>query len=178
MRASGLGSHPTHVAAFPVIRPNVSVRAARRRTSLTTAPRMLDRGDAVKPAGGQKVEFFLCRPDLVEKNSRRRPEARLPSVRMSPRTLLAVLSVVSLAVPSSTWAQGNTSSLGGVVIDDQHMALPGALVTVRDDARGAERAVQAGKDGAFELASLLPGPTAWTCRFRGLRSRLAMWSSR
>ncbi len=76
---------------------------------------------------------------------------------MSPRTLLAVLSVVSLAVPSSTWAQGNTSSLGGVVIDDQHMAVPGALVTVRDDARGAERAVQAGKDGAFELASLLPG---------------------
>jgi len=76
---------------------------------------------------------------------------------MSPRILLAVLSLVCLAVPSSTWAQGNTSSLGGVVIDDQHMAVPGAMVTVRDEARGSERAVQAGKDGVFELASLLPG---------------------
>ncbi len=36
MRASGVGSHPAQTAAFPAIRPNVSARAARRWTSLTT----------------------------------------------------------------------------------------------------------------------------------------------
>ena len=36
MRASGVANHPAQVAAFPAIRPNVSDRAARRRTNLTT----------------------------------------------------------------------------------------------------------------------------------------------
>ena len=36
MRASGVGIHPAQIAAFPAIRPNVSARAARRWTSLTT----------------------------------------------------------------------------------------------------------------------------------------------
>jgi hypothetical protein len=36
MRASGLGIHPAHIAAFPASRPNVSARTARRWTSLTT----------------------------------------------------------------------------------------------------------------------------------------------
>ena len=36
MRASGAANHPAQVAAFPAIRPNVSARAARRRTNLTT----------------------------------------------------------------------------------------------------------------------------------------------
>jgi hypothetical protein len=37
IRASGLGIHPAQIAAFPAIRPDVSARAARRRTSLTTS---------------------------------------------------------------------------------------------------------------------------------------------
>ena len=37
MRASGVGSHPAQIAAFPAIRPNASARTARRWTSLTTA---------------------------------------------------------------------------------------------------------------------------------------------
>jgi hypothetical protein len=36
MRASGVGIHPAQIAAFPATRPNVSARAARRRTSLPT----------------------------------------------------------------------------------------------------------------------------------------------
>ena len=37
MRASGVGIHPAQIAAFPATRPNVSARAARRWTSLTTS---------------------------------------------------------------------------------------------------------------------------------------------
>jgi hypothetical protein len=36
MRASAVGIQPAQIAAFPAIRPNVSARAARRWTSLTT----------------------------------------------------------------------------------------------------------------------------------------------
>ena len=52
MRASGDDIHPTQIAAFPAIRPNVSARAAKRRTNLITSLECSLAGRAVKPGDG------------------------------------------------------------------------------------------------------------------------------
>jgi len=63
---------------------------------------------------------------------------------------------VCLAAAANAGAQ-TTGTLTGLVVDDQGGAIPGALVTVTEQATGAVRTSQSGSDGGFRMAGLLPG---------------------
>src|SRR5688572_6275788 len=69
-----------------------------------------------------------------------------------PRVLVFLL----FFCPLQAFAQGSTS-IKGVVFDEQHAALPGAAVTSRHAVSGLERQTVTGVDGAFELPNLPPG---------------------
>jgi outer membrane receptor protein involved in Fe transport len=64
---------------------------------------------------------------------------------------------VSTGAPAALWAQGNTATMAGVVMDTQRLPIPGARVAARDPDRGWERAVETRANGEFELVGLLPG---------------------
>src|SRR6185295_221086 len=71
--------------------------------------------------------------------------------------LLTGLLVFCLAVATNAGAQTGAGTLTGLVVDDQGAAIPGALVTVTEQATGAIRTTQSGPDGGFRIAGLLPG---------------------
>jgi hypothetical protein len=70
---------------------------------------------------------------------------------------LTALLVFCLAAGTTVAAQTGTGTLTGRVVDEQGGAIPGALVTVTEQATGAVRTTQSGSDGAFRVAGLLPG---------------------
>src|SRR5512142_1665960 len=75
----------------------------------------------------------------------------LPCVRM-------LLCFFALAVhPALLLAQGNTGSLSGLIVDVQHLPVPGAHVTIRETDRDWERSIDTRADGEFEFSGLLPG---------------------
>jgi Carboxypeptidase regulatory-like domain len=65
--------------------------------------------------------------------------------------------ILALFVSTSLWAQTNYASLGGVVMDPQHLAIPHAKVTLTVVKTGAERVVVASGQGVYEAGGLLPG---------------------
>jgi hypothetical protein len=66
--------------------------------------------------------------------------------------------VLALFISASfAWAQTNYASLGGVVMDPQHLAIPHAKVTLTAVKTGAERVVVASGLGVYEAGGLLPG---------------------
>ena len=70
-------------------------------------------------------------------------------------------SVVSLAASGAlvtpVAAQQITSGIEGVVQDDTGTALPGAMVTIRDERTDQTRTTAVGSDGNFRVGSLQPG---------------------
>src|SRR4051794_19786653 len=74
------------------------------------------------------------------------------------RTLqLTALLVLFLAAGTMMGAQAGNGTLTGTVVDDQGGAVPGALVTVTEQATAAVRTAQSDQDGTFRVAGLLPG---------------------
>ncbi|MFN2492857.1 MAG: carboxypeptidase regulatory-like domain-containing protein [Pyrinomonadaceae bacterium] len=71
------------------------------------------------------------------------------------RFILAVLTFCFFAASAS--AQSNTGSLVGTVVDSQGGVVPGATVTVIDNATGTERTVQASGGGTFTAPQLNVG---------------------
>ncbi|MGH9795373.1 MAG: TonB-dependent receptor domain-containing protein [Candidatus Acidiferrales bacterium] len=73
------------------------------------------------------------------------------------RTLKAVLVLASVAVlVLPTAAQRITGSVTGQVTDQSGAAVPGATVTVLNEATNAKRTVSTGEDGAFVVDNLAP----------------------
>jgi hypothetical protein len=68
-----------------------------------------------------------------------------------------VLLVLSLVAPREAVAQAGTGTLTGRVVDTQVAAIPGALVTVTEEATGAVRSTTSDTDGAFRLPGLPVG---------------------
>jgi len=64
---------------------------------------------------------------------------------------LAVLLFAGIAV-----AQRTTGVIAGQVTDPQGLAVPGAKVTVSDEATGFKRDITAGEDGSFSVPNLSP----------------------
>ena len=62
-----------------------------------------------------------------------------------------------LVVGARVGAQTNYATLGGVVMDPQHLAIPHAKVTLTAVKTGAERVVVASGQGVYEAGGLLPG---------------------
>src|SRR5688500_15003393 len=70
----------------------------------------------------------------------------------------AVLVLASVAgPPRNAAAQSVTGSIGGTVIDEQREVVPGASVTVIDEATGAARTTVTDNRGSFQLTNLAPG---------------------
>jgi hypothetical protein len=66
--------------------------------------------------------------------------------------------ILALLIPVSlTWAQTNYATLGGVVRDPQHLAIPHAKVTLTAVRTGADRVTVANGQGVYEAGGLLPG---------------------
>src|SRR6267143_3383499 len=67
--------------------------------------------------------------------------------------LLGALSVLGAAQLS---AQGNTSSLRGMVLDEQRLAIPHAALRIDDLNGGLRRSIET-SGGSLEFAALQPG---------------------
>jgi hypothetical protein len=74
---------------------------------------------------------------------------------MKTRWLLFALCTFTLVFPLH--AQTNFATLGGVVTDPQHLAIPHARVTLTATKTGAVRVVLGNGAGAYEAGGLLPG---------------------
>jgi hypothetical protein len=70
--------------------------------------------------------------------------------------LLTALIVLVLAAGSNVGAQG-AGTLAGTIVDAQGASIPGALVTVTEQATSAVRTVESASDGGFRVTGLLPG---------------------
>jgi hypothetical protein len=69
--------------------------------------------------------------------------------------VLVLASVVG--PPTNAAAQSVTGSVGGTVIDEQREVVPGASVTVIDEATGAARRTVTDTRGSFQVTNLAPG---------------------
>lgn len=68
-------------------------------------------------------------------------------------------------------AQGNTSSLRGLVRDEQRLGIPGASLRIEDVNGGLRRGLQAKEDGSFEFAGLQPGEYQLAVEANGFEGR-------
>ena len=75
------------------------------------------------------------------------------------RKLLVVLSLLAavLLAYRPAWSQAETGSINGTVTDTTGAVIPGATVTAKSAATGAERTVTTGSAGEYVIQGLLPG---------------------
>src|SRR5438445_13103641 len=69
--------------------------------------------------------------------------------------LLCLLALL-VFLPSLAFAQVDTGTISGTVRDTSGAVVPDAMVTVRNAATGAQRAVQTGSDGVYTFPALSP----------------------
>ena len=69
--------------------------------------------------------------------------------------LLAVFAL--LALPGLAWAQAGTATVSGTVKDTQGAVLPGATVTITNNANGAVRTTVTNDTGSYSMPGLPPG---------------------
>jgi hypothetical protein len=83
------------------------------------------------------------------------------------RRFIGTLLVLLFAVP--LLAQQGTTELRGRVVDSQGGALPGVMVTVRNQATGMYRETATGEDGTFVASGLVPGTYEATASIQGFK---------
>lgn len=69
---------------------------------------------------------------------------------MTPKTFLAFLFLLTLAVPAG-WPQGGQGSIVGTVTDDSGAVIPKAKLTATNERTAAERSVEADENGKYEI---------------------------
>src|SRR3954466_5828835 len=70
---------------------------------------------------------------------------------------LVVLALTAAIFPASVAAQGSTGRINGFVVDEQGGALPGVLVTLRNQQTGVARTLTSEADGRYDFPALSPG---------------------
>jgi len=78
-----------------------------------------------------------------------------------------IIAVCLMAAVVTTNAQSNYAVVRGSVLDQQHHAVPGAHIQVREDATGAQREVVSNATGLYEIAGLQPGKYTLTVDGQG-----------
>jgi len=81
-----------------------------------------------------------------------------------------LLGALSMLGASQLSAQGNTSSLRGVVVDEQRLAIPRATLRIEDLNGGLRRSIEV-SGGSFEFAALQPGEYRLTAEADGFQPR-------
>jgi hypothetical protein len=73
------------------------------------------------------------------------------------KLFFAILLVAAIGLPGFAQGGGTSSSLAGVVVDQSGGVIPGADVSVKNDATGAEFKAVTADNGTFSIPSLSPG---------------------
>ena len=91
---------------------------------------------------------------------------------MKPRLCVYLLMVcAALAIPAPAYAQGGTSStLSGVVLDSGGGVIPGADVSVKNDATGVAADSVTNGQGAFSFPGLNVGTYTVTVSLQGFKT--------
>jgi hypothetical protein len=76
---------------------------------------------------------------------------------------------IALLVAAAAWAQAPVGTISGTVHDQTDAVVPGASITIRNLATGAERNVVSSQDGTFAAPSLPAGNYAVTAELTGFR---------
>ncbi|MBM3741092.1 MAG: hypothetical protein FJW39_35605 [Acidobacteria bacterium] len=80
--------------------------------------------------------------------------------------LLIVMGTLSAAL----FAQRNTASIAGQVLDSSQSAVSGAQITIRDSARNVERAATSNSDGYYVVTALPAGAYSISASAQGFQS--------
>ena len=88
---------------------------------------------------------------------------------VAARALLAALCAVLLLCTPALAQRSDRGVIGGVVTDAQGAALPGAAVTVKNEATGVESVLQTNHAGAYTTAPLVLGPYSVTVNLTGFK---------
>src|SRR5262245_47392898 len=89
--------------------------------------------------------------------------------RVSVGRVLAALSVTLVASGPVLAQRSDRGVIGGVVTDPQGAALPGAAVTVRNEATGVETALTTNSAGAYTTGPLVLGPYTVSVNITGFK---------
>src|ERR1700720_4811601 len=73
---------------------------------------------------------------------------------------ILLMTAFILLFPRLVSAQIDTGSVVGIVSDPSGAAIPGATVTLSNEASGVSRSVTTNGDGEYQFAAVLPGPAA------------------
>lgn len=91
-------------------------------------------------------------------------------MRTHQRILQLVVTVAcALLWPIASHGQERFGAISGTVTDSQHAAVPGASVTVVNDATGASRLVVSGADGTYSLTDVEPGRYSIAVELQGFQ---------
>ena len=83
----------------------------------------------------------------------------------------AIGACLALFVAAAAWAQAPVGTITGTVRDQSDAVVPGASVTIRHAATGAERHLTSGADGTFSAPALAAGEYAVTAELTGFRTQ-------
>ncbi len=93
------------------------------------------------------------------------------------RSLIMVNFAVFVCVlffAASLWSQTGTSSIGGIVTDQQGKAVPGAKVTITNVATNASRSTQSLGTGAYLFDLITPGDYRLEVEAKGFSNQRAI----
>jgi hypothetical protein len=91
-------------------------------------------------------------------------------MRRKVSSLLILISIVA-AAQAAVSGQGNTSSLFGVITDEQQAVLQDVLLTVQETQGSLKRTLTTGSDGSFEFPGLVPGEYKVTAELTGFQRK-------
>lgn len=83
--------------------------------------------------------------------------------------LLFVLAVISLVATRAT-AQNTSSSLSGTIVDSSGAVLPGATISVRNDATGQILSARSDQRGAYTVTNIQPGSYTVSAEAQGFEA--------
>ena len=88
---------------------------------------------------------------------------------VAARTTLALLLMTLCASAPLLAQRSDRAVIGGVITDPQGAALPGATVTIRNEATGVEEHLSTNNAGAYTTAPLVLGPYSVTVNLTGFK---------
>ena len=104
----------------------------------------------------KRVNRWPCDSAIIEQPVLIFREAKVRDDRFNIRTVLMVM-VCLLVTVTSILAQSDTSSMSGTVTDVSGALVPGAQITIHNNATLADRTIASNENGAFTLTNLPPG---------------------